>query len=228
MQKLSELKRNELLINGIYKITNIANNKFYIGSCSSKTYLYERLKHHQQDLINNNHCNIYLQKSYNKYGIENFYYEIIEECLPEKCIIKEQYWIDLLNPHYNLLKKAGSSFGRVVSQETANKISNSNKKFWSIPENKELMIEKFRNRKRIAPYKKGYKNSKYTFSEKGINAIKEKKSKKVINNDTGEIYNSLKEASNKLSSHESYLSKLLNGKINFTRKKKSKYNIQWI
>lgn len=111
MKKLSELKRKELQFNGVYKITNIINNKFYIGSCSSKTFLYERLKHHEQDLINNRHCNSYLQRSFNKYGINNFYYEIIEICEAEECIEKEQSWMNLLKPHYNLCKKAESSFG---------------------------------------------------------------------------------------------------------------------
>ena len=74
-----------------------------------------------------------------KYGIDNFYFEIIEICEPNICIEKEQYWMDLLKPHYNLLKKAGSSLGRIVPKEIGDKISKSNKLFWSIPENREKM-----------------------------------------------------------------------------------------
>lgn len=91
MQSIKEIIRKELLYTGVYKIININNNKFYIGSCSSKTFLYERLIHHKRDLLNNRHCNTYLQNSFNKYGIDVFYFEILEKCEPELCIEREQY-----------------------------------------------------------------------------------------------------------------------------------------
>jgi hypothetical protein len=90
------------------------------------------------------------------------------------------------------------------------------------------MIEKFKSRERIAPYKKGYKNLNYRLSEKGRKILQNKGKKKVLNKDTGDIYSSLNEASIKLNSNPSYLSKLLNGKVEFSRRKKSKYNIEWI
>lgn len=209
MQNLNNIVRKELLFNGIYKIINIKNNKFYIGSSSSKTFLYERLKHHEQDLINNKHPNIYLQRSFNKYGIENFYFEIIEICLPEKCIEREQYWIDLLNPNYNLCKKAGSTFGRKVSKETAIKISNSNKLFWSKIENKEKMLNSFKNRKKKEKKEKVIDTNK-------IN----KNCKKVLNVETGEIYNSVIEASEKLKMTYTFLVAVCNNKRKSSKKLK--------
>lgn len=60
---------------GIYKITNIINNCIYIGSSVN---IKSRWLEHKRDLIKNKHCNNYLQKSFNKYGLINFTFEIIE------------------------------------------------------------------------------------------------------------------------------------------------------
>lgn len=61
---------------GIYKIICLVTKKFYIGSA---TNLYKRLVYgHLKSLKNNCHNNSYLQNSYNKYGINNFTFEILE------------------------------------------------------------------------------------------------------------------------------------------------------
>lgn len=46
-----------------------------------------------------------------KYGAGNFSFEIIEECLPIKEILlsREQYYLDLYDPDYNILKTARSN-----------------------------------------------------------------------------------------------------------------------
>jgi group I intron endonuclease len=46
-----------------------------------------------------------------KLGYSSFSLEILEYCSPEKCVEREQYYFDLLNPEYNILKTAGSSLG---------------------------------------------------------------------------------------------------------------------
>ena len=53
-----------------------------------------------------------------KYGYSEFTLEILEYCSPEKCIEKEQYYIDLLKPEYNILQKTGSLLGFKHSEET--------------------------------------------------------------------------------------------------------------
>ena len=58
---------------GIYKITNNINNKFYIGSSKNIT---KRFKEHKWRLKNNKHPNNKLQNSWNKYGEENFKFEV--------------------------------------------------------------------------------------------------------------------------------------------------------
>lgn len=79
---------------GIYKITNIKNNKVYIGSSIN---LMDRQYKHNWMLINNIHDNIHLQNAFNKYGEENFKFQIIEECYKNELIIKENHYIKIYN-----------------------------------------------------------------------------------------------------------------------------------
>lgn len=65
----------------------------------------------------------YIYRSLLKYGYSNFSLEILEYCDPDKKVLinREQYYIDLLEPDYNLLKKAGSLLGFKHSEETIEK-----------------------------------------------------------------------------------------------------------
>lgn len=51
------------------------------------------------------------------HGFANFKLEILEYCEPSKLIEREQYYIDLLKPEYNILKIAGSRLGSKHSEE---------------------------------------------------------------------------------------------------------------
>ena len=84
----------EIILKGIYSIRNKVNNKVYIGSSKN---LNIRLTRHKNYLLKNKHENSYLQKSYNKYGLENFEFSILEECEVEELVNKEIYYIDLFN-----------------------------------------------------------------------------------------------------------------------------------
>lgn len=104
---------------GIYKITNTINNKFYIGSSIK---LQTRLINHFSSLKKGYHKNLHLQSSYNKYG-DVFAFEILEYCSKELLISKEQYYIDRLKPHYNILEKAYSPQGYKHTEEFKKKAS---------------------------------------------------------------------------------------------------------
>jgi len=94
----------------IYKITNVLNKKFYIGSSIRFTY---RKKQHIYDLRKNTHCNRYLQNAWNKYGERNFIFEIIEDNISEKDLLeREQYYLDFLKPEYNILKETKQHLNR--------------------------------------------------------------------------------------------------------------------
>ena len=56
------------------------------------------------------------------YGFDGFTLEILEYCQPLDLIKREQYYIDLLKPEYNILKVAGSSLGVKRSEETKAKL----------------------------------------------------------------------------------------------------------
>jgi len=94
----------------IYKIVNSENNKIYIGQT---LHFRNRLKDHRNLLINNKHFCKYLQNSFNKHGIENFYVEIIEICTKENICEREFYWIEELKSYnheigFNILINAPS------------------------------------------------------------------------------------------------------------------------
>jgi hypothetical protein len=74
---------------GIYKITNLKNNKVYIGQSEK---LNNREWCHFYWLDRGEHHNEHLQKSYNKYGKENFTFEVIEET--DDLNVRELYWIN--------------------------------------------------------------------------------------------------------------------------------------
>lgn len=115
-------------LSGVYTITNLITNKIYVGSCT--TSIKQRFCNHKNELLKGIHKNLYLQRSFNKYGIENFKFEVLEECLPEFCISTEQYWMNMLNVcnrkyGYNLAPVAGSSLGQKRSPEQCLNISKS-------------------------------------------------------------------------------------------------------
>lgn len=67
--------------------------------------------------------NIIIYSAILKYGHSNFNLEIIEYCeSTEKILERENYYLDLLNPEYNVLQKAGSSLGRLHTEDTKAKI----------------------------------------------------------------------------------------------------------
>lgn len=85
---------------GIYKITNIINGKSYIGQ---STDIHRRWKNEITDskCINANSYNYPLMKAFRKYGIDNFKFEIIEECNSEELNQKEIYWIDYYDTFFH-------------------------------------------------------------------------------------------------------------------------------
>lgn len=83
---------------GIYKITNKLNNHSYIGL---STKLEERWKYHQNPYNQKRESNKTLYKAFAKYGIENFTFEILEECSIQELGEKEKYYIAKYDTYYN-------------------------------------------------------------------------------------------------------------------------------
>lgn len=130
---------------GIYQIRNLINNKIYVGSAFD---LGRRIKAHLKSLKHKTHHNIHLQDSFNKYGEENFVFEILElvgSLLNESKLSfkkrlvdqKEQYYLDTLlfasennekfyKLGYNICRKAANPrLGLTASSISKEKCSNS-------------------------------------------------------------------------------------------------------
>ena len=91
---------------GIYKYQNLVNGKVYIGQSKDIT---RRKKDHASRALNdfstNSEYNSPLHRAMRKYGIENFSFEVIEECKASELNEREIFWInyyDAQNSGYNL------------------------------------------------------------------------------------------------------------------------------
>lgn len=117
------MKQNNM---GIYKITNIINDKVYIGSSVD---VKNRIRHHKFHLSKNTHNSPKLQNAYNKYGSESFIYEIIEIVETKEMLLeREQFYIDSYVSYklgYNSRHIAEANYGLSPSAETRKKISDS-------------------------------------------------------------------------------------------------------
>lgn len=81
----------------IYKITNLINNKIYIGQTSRTVEV--RWQEHQRNMYDDKYKNITLYKAFDKYGINNFDIKIIEEIDNSLLNEREEYWIRIYNSY---------------------------------------------------------------------------------------------------------------------------------
>lgn len=111
---------------GLYKITNIINGKFYIGSSN---HIEHRISRHKASLRYNKHRNNHLQSAWNKYGENAFHFEMLI-VLPVDYLKKaEQAMLDMywgVEQCYNIAQSSESPMrGRKIgkfSPEHINKL----------------------------------------------------------------------------------------------------------
>ena len=132
---------------GIYCLKNTIDNRCYVGSAQKLNY---RLWNHKHRLTKGTHANKILQNFVNKYGIDAIYFEILESVDINNLIEREQYYIDTLKPEFNILPKAGSSAGIIMSEEQKLKIS----------KNRKGILHTEDTKKRISESMKGVPKSK--------------------------------------------------------------------
>lgn len=146
---------------GIYKITNQVNGKVYIGQ---SVHIKARW---QQHILNarNNKENTLLYNAMRKHGIENFSFEVIEECDKEKLNEREVYWIsyyDSFNKEkgYNMTP-GGSEPIKINPQEIYDLWDQG----YSVKEIKEQLKDKVCGAT-VGSYLQGYKNWSTTESQR--------------------------------------------------------------
>lgn len=105
-------------LTGIYRWVNVTNNKSYVGSAIN-------LKERFTNYFNINHLtgnpSMSICRALLKYGYSGFRLEILEYCNPKDRFERENHYINLLNPEYNILKVSTSMPSRsgiIVSEET--------------------------------------------------------------------------------------------------------------
>ena len=123
-EKVRLIFKNNNGKSGVYRWNNLITGASYVGSSVDLTRRlrdYLSPKFLKKEIIKNNSI---IYRALLKYGYSNFSLEILEYCDKMSTISKEQYYIDLLGPEYNICLKAGSSLGRVVRKETRLKLRN--------------------------------------------------------------------------------------------------------
>jgi len=151
---------------GVYVIINTVNGLTYVGSSVN---LERRIVRHCNELRRGVHYNKQLQRSWDKYGKYALEYTILEYCEPELVRIREQSYIDqfvslgVKLSNTAIVDVTKPQLGNIVSDETRQKLSNSNRgrKFtdeeklnisikvkarWAQPEYREIFMNGVRKR----------------------------------------------------------------------------------
>lgn len=106
---------------GVYQIRNLVDGKVYIGSTIDA--FSSRWGHHRGRLRVKAHCNPKLQNAWNKHGEKCFVFEVVEVCVATECLIREQHYLDVRQPEYNICQVAGNRTGYSHTDVTKHKIS---------------------------------------------------------------------------------------------------------
>ena len=105
---------------GIYKIqSQVHPERIYIGSSVN---IHKRFSEHRRRLFLNEHDNPKMQDHFNKYLWQDLKCSIIEECKKEILVQREQFYIDSLNPWFNICRIAGNCLYKKHSEETKRKL----------------------------------------------------------------------------------------------------------
>ena len=162
-------------ISGIYKIICLGNGKSYIGSSIN---IAQRFKRHKNRLRKNKHNNPYLQKSWNKYGENNFKFQIIENMNSNSLIEKELFWINKFDTFdrkygFNIVKpQTPPMTGRLHSIKSKSKMSKAHRG--------KILTDKHKNN--IRNYRIGQKQTEETKQKIGLSHRGKIVSMKTIKN----------------------------------------------
>lgn len=168
---------------GIYRIVNIVNGKFYLGSSND---LRKRKREHIWALRKEAHINDYLQKAFNKYGEKNFKFEVLEYVANEEDLRKvEQKYLDLFKPYirsigYNLCEDSrGGGLSGENNPNYQKPMSNEQKLAISKTLKGHLVSDE--TRKKISKARKGkYAGEKHSMYGKPVPLEKRKRHSEIM------------------------------------------------
>lgn len=92
---------------GIYKITNLKNERFYIGASVD---IKGRYSQHVGKSCSKYKDSLDFYRDVHELGKYNFELEILEVCDKELLLEREQYWYDKLKPTYNIVRPSICNF----------------------------------------------------------------------------------------------------------------------
>ena len=174
---------------GIYKITS-PSGRIYIGQSKDIKRRFTCYKH------GGGQGQIILINSFKKYGIKNHIFETIEECKIEELNIRERYYQDyynVLNGGLNCVLTETDVLPRIDSKETTikRKLSHIGKKV-----SEESKIKQSNTMKEKYKYETHHRLGKQNSIETRLKLKEIHKTpkifwKKVINTETGEIFDSI-------------------------------------
>lgn len=176
---------------GIYKITS-PSGRIYIGQSNN---IEKRFKEYKK-LYNKQQPRLY--SSLYKYGYDNHIFEIIEKCEESELNIKERFWQD----YYDVISKQGLNCRLTTTDDKSGIISDDTKLKMSLKkinrvlskETKLKMSESHKERYKTIPHHAKGKKHSDELKLKMSKASPKASSIKVINIETSEIFNSIKEA----------------------------------
>ena len=116
---------------GIYKCTCMSNGLVYVGQAQS---LSSRKYQHISRLKNHRHGNQHLQRAWDKYGEENFVWEVLEVCSPNMLDAREIFWIEELDSFkhgFNNTAGGGGLRGFQQTDETKAKHATAARALWT-------------------------------------------------------------------------------------------------
>lgn len=101
--QLIEVTQENRNNSGIYCITNTIDDRIYIGSAKCFD---RRFKEHLYNLRKDKHSNLHIQRFYNKYGEKCLLFSILEISDIYNLIEREQHYINLFSPKFNICQIA--------------------------------------------------------------------------------------------------------------------------
>ena len=216
-------------------------NNYYIGSTDN---ISSRKSSHFRLLKNNNHHSYKLQNDYNKYGKDSFIFELIQECHKNDKLNVEQYYLNTYTPIYNIsINSSAPMQGRKHSKKTLDNfkgrkvwnkgIKRTSEEIRNISEGKKIAYKNYTEerkemiRQRCRDYVKlhgtPFEGKHHTEENKQHLRDLRKSKKKILCENTGEIFEAQIDIAKKYNIKQGHISECLNGKRPSVKGYKFKY-----